>query len=89
MKDSIAPLLDPGQIRKIRKEVFKLTQRDCSIIFGGGQWSFSRYERGVVKPSKAMDSLIRMALRLPEVLEELIELAIIRGDYDERRVPNR
>lgn len=44
-----------------------LTQSRASELFGGGSNAFSKYERGEVMPSKAMDSLMRLYDALPEV----------------------
>jgi len=40
-----------------------LTQHAASSIFGGGLNAFSKYERGEVIQSKAMDKLIRVSCR--------------------------
>ena len=39
----------------------KLTQEEAAKVFGGGVNAFSKYERGEVTQSAAMDKLIRVA----------------------------
>ena len=62
--------LPPSAIRKVRKRL-KLTQKQAGEIFGGGIRAFSQYERGVTRPGKAADTLLRLLDRHPELLEEL------------------
>lgn len=50
-----------------------LTQTRASELFGGGANAFSKYERGEVMPSKAMDVLMRLYDALPEVRAHLGE----------------
>lgn len=63
-------LLTGIEIRAYRKRC-RLTQQQAAQIFGGGANAFSKYERGDVIQSVAMDRLIRACVRHPEVLEEL------------------
>ncbi len=51
---------------KILREKLELTQEDAAIIFGGGKHAFSKYERGEVVQSIAMDRLMRVAFEIPE-----------------------
>jgi len=53
-------LLSGDEIRAIRKSL-DLTQKEASELFGGGQNAFSKYERGEVIQSVAMDRLVRLA----------------------------
>jgi HTH-type transcriptional regulator/antitoxin MqsA len=67
-------LLTGSEIRAYRKRR-GLTQQQTSRIFGGGANAFSKYERGDVIQSVAMDRLIRACIRHPEVLVELADEA--------------
>lgn len=55
-----------------------ITQEQASKVFGGGKNAFSKYERGEVSQSTAMDKLIRVCLEHHHVFEELAEKAGIR-----------
>lgn len=48
-----------------------LTQEQASKVFGGGRNAFSKYERGEVAQSFAMDKLIRVCLKHRHVFREL------------------
>ncbi|MCH8549173.1 MAG: type II toxin-antitoxin system MqsA family antitoxin [Balneolaceae bacterium] len=63
-------LLAPEEIREARIAM-GLTQEEASRVFGGGANAFSKYERGEVTQSVAMDRLVRLCRRHPELLEEL------------------
>jgi HTH-type transcriptional regulator / antitoxin MqsA len=65
-------LLIGDQIRKLRDRL-GLTQQDAARLFGGGANAFSKYERGEVTQSVAMDRLLRMLQVSPELLG-LLEL---------------
>ncbi|WP_417760266.1 type II toxin-antitoxin system MqsA family antitoxin [Shewanella sp.] len=52
-----------------------LTQEQASVVFGGGRNAFSKYERGEVSQSVAMDKLIKQALKHPIVYRDLLESA--------------
>ncbi|MBI5485059.1 MAG: type II toxin-antitoxin system MqsA family antitoxin [Deltaproteobacteria bacterium] len=62
--------LPPAAIRKVRKRL-KLTQKRAGEIFGGGIRAFSQYERGITRPGKAADTLLRLLDRHPELLKEV------------------
>jgi putative zinc finger/helix-turn-helix YgiT family protein len=53
-------LLDGAQIEQLRSRL-GLTQHKAAELFGGGQNAFSKYERGEVIQSQAMDRLLRLA----------------------------
>jgi len=57
-------LLVGEEIRRIRMRL-KLTQREAAEVFGGGANAFSKYERGDVVQSVAMDRLLRLIDRAP------------------------
>jgi HTH-type transcriptional regulator/antitoxin MqsA len=60
-------LLTGDEIRTIRKKL-GLTQEQMSEILGGGLKSFARYETGQICQSKAMDNLLRILDRDPQVI---------------------
>jgi HTH-type transcriptional regulator / antitoxin MqsA len=63
-------LLTGTEIRALRERLH-LTQKDASERFGGGANAFSKYERGDVVQSVAMDRLLRLVARHPVLLSEL------------------
>ena len=54
-------LLTGDEIVALRKKL-GLTQQQAAGYFGGGTNAFSKYERGEVMQSKAMDKLMRLAM---------------------------
>jgi HTH-type transcriptional regulator/antitoxin MqsA len=62
--------LTSDEVRTIRTEL-GLTQHAAAEIFGGGPNAFSRYERGEVRQTRALDQLLRLLHRHPEHLQEL------------------
>lgn len=67
-------LLTSEEIRQTRLGL-ALTQEEAAKIFGGGVNAFSKYERGEVTQSAAMDKLIRLAAESPTVLNRLKTMA--------------
>ena len=67
-------LLTGDEIAAIRKQL-ALTQSQAALIFGGGSNAFSKYERGDVIQSVAMDRLLRLASQNRATFEELKQLA--------------
>lgn len=63
-------LLTGDAIRSAR-ESMRLTQAQASELFGGGANAFSKYERGEVIQSVAMDRLIKAAQFFPGMLDFL------------------
>ncbi|WP_225741797.1 type II toxin-antitoxin system MqsA family antitoxin [Halospina sp. K52047b] len=63
-------LLSPEQIRHGRQSL-GLSQEEAASVFGGGANAFSKYERGEVTQSVAMDRLIRLCVNHPELLDEI------------------
>jgi HTH-type transcriptional regulator/antitoxin MqsA len=63
-------LLSSEEIIRARRAL-SLTQEQASRVFGGGRNAFSKYERGEVSQSVAMDKLIRICLNHREVFHEL------------------
>ncbi len=60
--------LSGEEIRKIRKKL-GLSQEEMAEILGGGKKAFARYESGEVCQSRAMDNLLRILERYPELIE--------------------
>ena len=63
-------LLSSEEIISARRTL-SLTQEQAARVFGGGRNAFSKYERGEVSQSVAMDKLIRICLNHREVFHEL------------------
>jgi HTH-type transcriptional regulator / antitoxin MqsA len=61
---------EAAELGRIRKKL-KLTQKDASVITGGGHNAFSRYERGEARPLPAVVKLLRLLDRHPELLKEI------------------
>jgi HTH-type transcriptional regulator/antitoxin MqsA len=57
-------------LRDIRKRL-GLTQKQASVLTGGGHNAFSRYERGEARPMPAVTNLFRALDKDPELLREL------------------
>ncbi len=68
-------LLSAEEIVRARQEL-SLTQEQASRVFGGGRNAFSKYERGEVSQSVAMDKLIRVCLNHRDVFKELAQEVI-------------
>jgi HTH-type transcriptional regulator/antitoxin MqsA len=64
-------LLSSEEIIRARRTL-SLTQEQASRVFGGGRNAFSKYERGEVSQSVAMDKLIRICLNHREIFHELV-----------------
>ena len=58
-------LLTSSNIRTIRKAL-NLTQAKAATLLGGGVNAFSKYERGEVTQSHAMDCLLRILHEIPD-----------------------
>lgn len=70
VKKEFDGLLSSEEIVRARKEL-SLTQEQASRVFGGGRNAFSKYERGEVSQSIAMDKLIRICLSHRGIFHEL------------------
>ncbi|MBB1062085.1 type II toxin-antitoxin system MqsA family antitoxin [Marilutibacter spongiae] len=74
-------LLTGAQIRAVRERL-GLTQSQASEVFGGGANAFSKYERGDVMQSVAMDRLLKVADFVPGVMDFLrIEAGIVPAGW--------
>lgn len=69
-KRRIDGLLTGNEIKAIR-ESLNLSQSEAAEIFGGGLHAFSKYERGDVLQSKAMDKLLRLIAHNPFLISNL------------------
>ena len=74
-------LLAPEEIHEARRAL-GLTQEEAAEVFGGGANAFSKYERGEVSQSAAMDRLIRLCVNHPELVNEIrsgfVELSMLK-----------
>jgi HTH-type transcriptional regulator/antitoxin MqsA len=66
------------------RESLHLTQVQACKVFGGGANAFSKYERGDVLQSDAMDLLMRCAFEVPGVAAFLLSRAM-----DAKTIPSR
>lgn len=57
------------------RQRWQITQQTAARLFGGGPNAFSKYERGEVIQSRAMDLLIRVADQFPQARAYLAERA--------------
>ena len=73
-------LLSSEAIARARKKL-AITQEQASLIFGGGKNAFSKYERGEVSQSVAMDKLVRVCLKHKQVFRELALKAGVEVDF--------
>lgn len=64
-------LLQPSQVKAIRK-FYKKTQREFALVLGVGEKNFARYENGTVAQSRAMDLLLRIMQKYPEVFYTIV-----------------
>ncbi len=78
-KKNVDGLLTSTEIYHARTSM-ELTQEQASLVFGGGKNAFSKYERAEVSQSVAMDKLIRICLKHPSVLHELLVSAGIKRE---------
>ena len=67
-------LMSAEEIAKARAKL-SISQEQASKVFGGGKNAFSKYERGEVSQSVAMDKLIRVCLKHHHVFLELAQKA--------------
>ncbi|MCP4697948.1 MAG: type II toxin-antitoxin system MqsA family antitoxin [Gammaproteobacteria bacterium] len=75
-KRKLNGLLIGAEIAEIRR-LLGISQSEAAAIFGGGPNAFSKYERGEVVQSLAMDRLLRLAASIPECFSKLIELSLL------------
>ncbi len=63
-------LLDPEEIRRIRKKI-NLTQEVAGRVIGGGPRAFQKYESGDLLPSRAISSALILLDHNPDALAVL------------------
>lgn len=63
-------MLTGDGVRAVR-EVLGINQQQAAMLFGGGANAFSKYERGDVIQSAAMDRLLKLVLEHPDLLGDL------------------
>ena len=83
VKKNFDGLLSSEAIARARKKL-AITQEQASLIFGGGKNAFSKYERGEVSQSAAMDNLVRVCLKHKQVFRELALKAGVEVDFGSR-----
>ena len=67
-------LLSTPEIVQIR-QTMRLNRSQASKVFGGGPNAFSKYERGEIHPSLAVNKLMQLARNVPEARQNLLENA--------------
>lgn len=72
LKARIDGLLEPEEIRRIRKKL-GLTQEAAGALIGGGPRAFQKYETGDLLPSRAISSALILLDRDPKALAILRE----------------
>jgi HTH-type transcriptional regulator/antitoxin MqsA len=77
-------LLSSEAVAQARKKL-AITQEQAALIFGGGKNAFSKYERGEVSQSVAMDRLMRVCLKHDSVFLELALKAGVELNSRRRR----
>jgi HTH-type transcriptional regulator/antitoxin MqsA len=70
LKARVEGLLEPGDIRRIRKKL-GLTQRAAGQLIGGGPRAFQKYEIGDALPSRAISSALVLLDHRPDDLAVL------------------
>ncbi|MFZ0929111.1 MAG: type II toxin-antitoxin system MqsA family antitoxin [Syntrophobacteraceae bacterium] len=63
-------LLEPDEIRRIRKKL-RLTQEAAGLVIGGGPRAFQKYESGDLLPSRAISSALILLDHYPKALPVL------------------
>lgn len=67
LKARVEGLLEPQDIRRIRKKLH-LTQEVAGLVIGGGPRAFQKYESGDLLPSRAISSALILLDHNPEAL---------------------
>jgi len=74
VKADVEGLMTPAQVAAARKRL-GLSQRKAGEILGGGARAFQRYESGAVVVSRPMANLLRLLVRDPRRLREIVDAA--------------
>ena len=61
-----------GDAIKAVRELMGLNRSEASKVFGGGPNAFSKYERGEIHPSEAVNKLLLLARDIPAVRSKLL-----------------
>ena len=72
LKARVEGLLEPEEIRRIRKKL-GLTQGEAGEVIGGGPRAFQKYEGGDLLPSRAVSSALVLLDRDPKAMTVLRE----------------
>lgn len=67
LKARVEGLLEPEEIRRIRKKLH-LTQQAAGLLIGGGPRAFQKYESGDLLPSRAISSALILLAHNPKAL---------------------
>ena len=70
LRARVEGLLEPGEIRRIRRKL-GLTQEQAGRLIGGGPRAFRKYEAGDLLPSRAIGSALALVNHDPAALEVL------------------
>jgi len=70
LKAQAENLLEPGEIRRVRKKL-GLTQEQAGVLVGGGPRAFQKYEAGDLLPSRAVSSALVLLDHDPSALKVL------------------
>lgn len=70
LKARVEGLLDPQEIKRIRKKIH-LSQEMAGLLIGGGPRAFQKYESGDLLPSQAISSALVLLDRDPQALDVL------------------
>jgi HTH-type transcriptional regulator / antitoxin MqsA len=70
LKARVEGLLEPEEMRRIRKKL-KLTQAQAGELIGGGPRAFQKYETGDLLPSRAISSALALLDHDPSALNVL------------------
>ena len=73
-KRKVDNLLTSQEIKRIRKKL-RLTQKDASLLFGGGVRAFYKYESGEINQTKSVDLLLRLLDKGKIKIKDILEVA--------------
>ena len=72
-KRKVDNLLTSQEIKRIRKKL-SLTQKNASLLFGGGVRAFYKYESGEINQTKSVDLLLRLLDRGKIKIKDILEV---------------
>jgi HTH-type transcriptional regulator/antitoxin MqsA len=78
-------LLSSSELKQSRLSL-GLTQEQAATLFGGGVNAFSKYERGEVTQSKALDTLVKICLSYRFIFEEIVSESELAGTSFETKL---